>query len=381
MDFSLSAEQEELQRSAIDFAQKELNEGLVRRDESYEFSRAAWKACAKFGVQGLPIPRKYGGGEADIVSTVAVMEGLGYGCRDNGLLFSLNAQLWSVEMPLIKFGTEAQKKKFLPSLLSGDLIGTHCMTEPDSGSDAFSLRTKFDKIGDNYVLNGSKLYATNSPIAGIALVFATSKPGQGFSGATAFLVERDTSGFETSTPMHKMGLHTSPIGEVILRDCEIPAYNLLGKVGGGMSIFNSSMEWERSCILATSLGAMRRQLEACLRYANTRKQFGKPIGKFQSVSNMIADMYLRLEAARLLTYKVAWLKQQGHSAVLEAAAAKLFTSEAWVKSSLDAIQIHGAFGYMTDSEVERDLRDAVAGTIYSGTSEIQRLLIANSLGL
>jgi alkylation response protein AidB-like acyl-CoA dehydrogenase len=161
----------------------------------------------------------------------------------------------------------------------------------------------------------------------------------------------------------------------------VPAENRLGKEGAGMSIFNSSMEWERSCILASAVGAMQRQLETCVRYAQTRQQFGQPIGKFQSVSNKIADMYLRLEAARLLIYKVAWLKQQGKSALAEAATAKVFTSEAWVQSSLDAIQIHGAFGYMTESEIERDLRDSIAGTIYSGTSEIQRMIIARTLGL
>ncbi len=178
-----------------------------------------------------------------------------------------------------------------------------------------------------------------------------------------------------------MGLRTSPMGEVVLRECEVPEKNMLGKEGSGMALFNSSMEWERSCILASAVGTMQRQVEACTRYAMNRKQFGQPIGKFQSVSSKIADMYLRVEAARLLIYKVAWLKQHGKPAVAEAAAAKVFTSEAWVQSSLDAIQIHGAFGYMKESEIERDLRDSVAGKIYSGTSEVQRLIIARALGL
>jgi alkylation response protein AidB-like acyl-CoA dehydrogenase len=184
-----------------------------------------------------------------------------------------------------------------------------------------------------------------------------------------------------SSSFEKMGLRTSPMGEITLDGCLVPAANRLGPEGAGMAIFNSSMGWERSCILASALGAMQRQLEACVRYARERKQFGQAIGKFQSVSGKVADMYLRLEAARLLVYQAAWLAGQGKPALSEAAAAKLFTSEAWVHSSQDAIQIHGAFGYMKDAGIERDLRDAIAGTIYSGTSEIQRVILARMLGL
>jgi hypothetical protein len=315
------------------------------------------------------------------MSTVLTMEGLGYACPDNGLIFSLNAQMWSLELPLVEFGTSQQKKKFLPGLVSGNNIGVHAMTESESGSDAFSLRTRAVARGGRYVLNGSKMYITNAPVADVVIVFATVKPGSGFAGVTAFLVEKDTPGYSVGPPLRKMGLRTSPMGEIILKDCEIPAENRVGKEGGGMAIFNSSMEWERSSILASAVGAMQRQLEECIEYARTRKQFGQAIGKFESISNKISDMYLRLEAARLMIYRVAWLKQQGKPAIMEAAAAKLFTSEAWIQSCLDAIQIHGAYGYMRDSGIERDLRDSVAGTIYSGTSEIQRLIIARSLGL
>jgi alkylation response protein AidB-like acyl-CoA dehydrogenase len=178
-----------------------------------------------------------------------------------------------------------------------------------------------------------------------------------------------------------MGLRTSPMGEVVLTDCVVPAGNRLGPEGAGMAIFNSSMTWERSCILASAVGAMQRQLEACVGYARERRQFGQAIGKFQSVANKVADMYLRMEAARLLIYQAAWLGQQGRPALAEAAAAKLFTSEAWIASSMDAIQIHGAYGYMKESGIERDLRDAIASTIYSGTSEIQRVILARMLGL
>ena len=381
MDFSLSEDQTAFKASVINFASKELNKDLRRREEREEFPMEAWRACAKFGVQGLPVPQEYGGSGADIMTTVLMMEGLGYACPDNGLIFSLNAQMWSLELPLLEFGTSEQKQKFLPGLVAGKIIGVHAMTEPESGSDAFSLKTRATQKGDGYVLNGSKLYITNAPVADVVVVFATVKPGSGFAGVTAFLVEKDAPGFSVGPPLGKLGLRTSPMGEIVLKDCEIQAENRLGREGAGMAIFNSSMEWERSCILASAVGAMQRQLEECVHYVRTRKQFGQPIGKFQSVSNKISDMYLRVEAARLMIYKVAWLKQSGKPATAEAAAAKVFTSEAWVQTCLDAIQIHGAYGYMRDSGIERDLRDSVAGTIYSGTSEIQRLIIARTLGL
>jgi alkylation response protein AidB-like acyl-CoA dehydrogenase len=381
MDFSLSDEQRELKDAAITFARRELDQDLAKREEAGEFPLEAWHACAKFGVQGMPVPEKLGGGGADILTTVLVMEGLGYGCHDNGLIFSLNAQMWSLELPLVTFGTPEQQQEYLPGLMSGDLIGVHAMTEPDSGSDAFAMRTTAERRDDHYVLNGTKLYITNAPVSDVVLVFA-AHPGQNrLAGISAFLVDRGTPGFSVRRSMEKMGLRTSPMGEVVLADCVVPAENRLGPEGGGMAIFSSSMVWERSCILASALGAMQRQLEACVGYARLRKQFGQPIGKFQSVAGKVADMYLRLEAARLLVYQAAWLGQQGKPALAEAAAAKLFTSEAWVQSSLDAVQLHGAYGYMKESGIERDLRDAVASTIYSGTSEIQRVILSRMLGL
>ena len=381
MDFSLSAEQRELKEAVATFARAKLNQDLAKREEAGEFSLEAWQACARFGIQGLPVPAELGGGGSDILTTVLVMEALGYGCHDNGLIFSLNAQMWSLEMPLVKFGTPAQQQAYLPGLVSGDLIGVHAMTEPDSGSDAFSMRTRAERQGDHYLLNGTKLYITNAPVADVVLVFA-SHPGRPTrAGISAFLVDKGTPGFTVTRSLEKMGLRTSPMGEVVLDGCLVPAGQRLGPEGAGMAIFNSSMGWERSCILASAVGAMQRQLEACVAYARARKQFGQPIGKFQSVAGKVADMYLRLEAARLLVYQAAWLVGQGKPALAEAAAAKLFTSEAWVQSSLDAIQIHGAYGYMKESGIERDLRDAVAGTIYSGTSEIQRVILARMLGL
>jgi alkylation response protein AidB-like acyl-CoA dehydrogenase len=381
VEFSLSAEQLELKEAATAFARAKLNQDLAKREETGEFSYEAWQACAAFGIQGLPVPVELGGAGSDILTTVLVMEALGYGCQDNGLIFSLNAQMWSIELPLVKFGAPAQQQAYLPGLVSGELIGVHAMTEPESGSDAFSMRTRVERDGDDYVLNGTKLYITNAPVADVVLVFACHPGRAKMAGISAFFVEKGTPGFTVSRSLEKMGLRTSPMGEVVLDDCRIPAANRLGSEGAGMAIFNSSMAYERSCILASALGAMQRQLETSIEYARERKQFGQSIGKFQGVSDKVADMYLRLEAARLLVYQVAWLAQQGKPALIEAAAAKLFTSEAWVQSSLDAIQIHGAYGYMKEAGIERDLRDAVAGKIYSGTSEIQRVLISRLLGL
>jgi alkylation response protein AidB-like acyl-CoA dehydrogenase len=381
MDFSWTEEQLKYKSAVIDFAKKELNEGLIEHDREGELPRQNWQKCAQFGILGLAVPEEYGGSGSDILTTMLVMEGLGYGCRDNGLIFAMNAQMWSVQHPILAFGSEAQKQKYLPGLCSGALIGAHAMSEPDSGSDAYSLRTRAKRVDEGYILNGTKMFVTNAPVSDLALVFATVDPAKGLGGVTAFLVEKGTSGFRVSRSIEKMGLRTSPMGEVILEDCLLPVESRLGPEGAGSSIFNSSMEWERSCILGSHVGAMEHQLEACVRYARERRQFGQAIGKFQSVANRIAEMKVRLETARLLLYKVAWLKQIGKPAIMEAALAKLYLSECFVQSSLDAIRTYGGYGYTTELEVERDLRDAVGGTLYSGTSDIQRMIIARWLGL
>ena len=381
MDFSWTKEQLDFKNAVTEFAKKELNTGLIDRDRQGELSRDNWKKCAQMGILGLATPEEYGGSGTDILTTMLVMEGLGYGCRDNGLIFAMNAQMWSVQHPILTFGTEAQKQKYLPGFCSGDLIGAHGMSEPDSGSDAYSLRTRAERTSEGYRLNGTKMFVTNAPIADVALIFATVNPAKGRGGVTAFLVDKGTPGFKVSRNIEKMGLRTSPMGELILEDCVVPEENRLGPEGAGPAIFNSSMEWERSCILGSHIGAMERQLEASIRYSRERRQFGQPIGKYQSVANRIAEMKVRLETARLLLYKVAWLNKIGKPAVMEAAMAKLYISECFVSSSTDAIRTYGGYGYMTEMEVERDMRDAVGGTLYSGTSDIQRMIIARWLGL
>lgn len=381
MDFSWTDEQLAYRQAVVEFARKNLNDEILEDDRERNFPRDKWLKCADFGIQGLPFPEEYGGADADVMTTMLTMEGLGYGCRDNGLIFAMNAQMWSVQMPIFSFGTAEQKQKYLPGLCSGEIIGAHGMTEPDSGSDAYSLRMRAEKVEGGYLLNGSKMFVTNAPVADLAVVFATVNPARKMWGITGFIVEMGTPGFTVSRELDKMGLRTSPMGELIFQDCFLPEENRLGPEGAGANIFNDSMEWERSCILASHIGAMERQLETSISYARERQQFGQSIGKFQSVANRIVDMKVRLETARLLLYKVAWLKKQGNSATLEAAMAKLYLSESFIQSGLDAIRTHGSYGYMTEFEVERDLRDAIGGTLYSGTSDIQRNIIARLLGL
>jgi alkylation response protein AidB-like acyl-CoA dehydrogenase len=381
MDFSWTEEQIRYKRAVIKFAEQNLKGDLIERDRAEEFSRDWWCKCANFGIQGLPFPEAYGGAEADILTTMLTMEGLGYACRDMGLIFGINAQMWSVQMPILLFGSEEQKERYLPRMIKGEQIGAHGMSEPGSGSDAYSLQTYARRTEGGYVLNGTKTFVTNAPEADFALVFASVDRDKGMWGITGFIIDAGTPGFRIGGRIEKMGLRTSSMAQLVMEECYLPDAQRLGPEGSGAKIFSSSMEWERSCILASQIGAMERQLEESIRYAKEREQFNLPIGKFQSVANRIVDMKLRLETSRLLLYRVAWLKSKGKSATIDAALAKLYLSESFVASSLDAIRIHGGYGYSTEFEIERDLRDAVGGTLYSGTSDIQRNIIARLLGL
>jgi len=381
MDFAWNDEQQALRDAIVALAQKELNEGLVERDKRAEFNAAGWRTCAEFGVQGLPIAQEFGGMGLDALSTVGVLESLGYGCKDNGLVFSINAHMWTASIPIQDFGSEAQKRRWLPGLCNGDLIGGNAMSEPGSGSDAYSLRTTAEKRGDRYVLNGSKTFVSNGPVADLVVVFAVTDKDKGANGISVFIVEKGTKGFSVARHLEKMGLRTSPMAELFFEDCEVPEENRLGKEGAGKNLFTHSMTWERACILASAVGSMERLLEMSIRYARERKQFGQAIGKFQLVATKIVDMKLRLETARALLYRAAWLRSRGKSIFLEAAMAKLHISESWVATAQDALQVFGGYGYMQEYEVERELRDALGSRLYSGTSEIQRMIIAPLLGL
>jgi alkylation response protein AidB-like acyl-CoA dehydrogenase len=381
MNFELTADQQAWQKSAIEFARSELNSNMVERDARQVFSREGWQKCASFGVQGMPFPKEYGGRSADPITVIAMMEGLGCGGSDQGLLFSINAHMWACSIPLLEYGTAEQKKRYLPGLCNGNLIGANGASEPNAGSDIFSMQTSATKDGSDYVLNGKKIFVTNAPVADLFVVYATLDPQLGATGICGFIIEKGTRGLGTGEKKDKMGLRTALMAEVLLENCRVPATSLLGREGRGAEVFNCSMAWERACILATCLGTMGRQLERCIGYARTRKQFGQPIGKFQSVANRIVDMKLRYETARLLIYKVGWLMQENKAADMDAAMAKLYVSESFVKSCLDAIQIHGGAGFLTDLEIEREMRDSVGSTLYSGTSEIQRNIIARGLRL
>ena len=383
MDFSWSDEDLAFRNEVIEFAKSKLNDDIITRDKEGIFSRDLWQKCADFGIQGLATPKKFGGkfDEVDILQSVLAMQALGYACKDSGLVLGLNAQMWTVQMFIVLFGTEAQKQKFLPKLTNGEWLGAHALTEPESGSDVFNMKMTAEKRDGGYILNGEKCLITLGPVADMAIVFANVNPKLGKWGITAFLVEKDLEGYEAGPVREKMGLRTVPIGEIKLKNCFVSEENRLGKEGAGFSICNHSLEYDRCCILAGGLGAMERQLEESIEFAKEHKRYGQVIGSFQSVSNRIADMKLRIETSKLLLYKMAWLKKQAKPAMLEAAMLKLHLSESFVASSLDAIRNRGGNAYLVDYGIERYLRDAVGGVLYAGTSDIQRNIISKMVGL
>jgi alkylation response protein AidB-like acyl-CoA dehydrogenase len=381
MDFELTAEQADLAESVRRFAAERLGDDVLERDRAGTFSRKLWEECAQFGLQGLPVPVEYGGQGASILTTTLALEALGESCRDGGLIFSINAQLWSAALPLTEFGDETQKARYLPGMCDGSLIAVHAITEPGAGSDAMALAATARAEDDSYVLNGTKHFISNAPEADLFIVFATLNRAHGWAGVTAFLVPRGTPGLQIGRPVDKLGLRTSPTGEIALADCRVPAEFVLGAPGAGMMIFEFAMRLERACIMASAVGMMQRQLDECVGYTSTRRQFGRPIADFQAVSHPLADMKVRLDAGRLLARRAAWLADRGELDELDACAAKLYLSEAYLQSSLDAVQLHGGYGFMSESGLDRDLRDAVGGRIYSGTSQLQRNIIADQLRL
>ena len=382
MDFAFSEEQKLLRDNTIRFAKGELNRHVADRDRDQAFSRDLWKKCAEIGIQGLPVPEEYGGTGLDALSTAIVLEALGYGCEDGGLVFSLSAHLLACVVPVWKHGNDAQKARYLGGLCDGTLVGAHAITEPGSGSDTFSMRTRAERDGDGWRINGTKTFISNGPVADVAVIFAVTDAQKGFHGGlTAFLVERGTKGFTAGAKFEKMGLRTSPVGELVFEDMVLPAEAVLGQVGGGSAVFATAMDWERCLLVAGHVGAIERLLDTSVTYARTRQQFGQTIGKFQAVAHRIADMKVQLEAARLLSYRAAWRLQNLRNASLDAAIAKLHVSESLVKAALDTVQLHGGYGFMVEYQVERALRDAVGSTIYSGTSEMQRNIISRWLGL
>jgi alkylation response protein AidB-like acyl-CoA dehydrogenase len=382
MDFDLSPEQAHWQEETIRFACEHLGDPRLReRDEAREFWREGWTRCARHGIQGLPVPEEYGGRGQGLAVTIAAMEGLGYGCGDVGLIFAINASTWTNTIPILRYGTEAQKRRWLPALCDGSLVGANGASEPEAGSDIFSMAATARRVEAGWVLDGRKVWVTSGPVADVYVCYAKTQPDRGLLGISAFIVPREAPGFRVVREIPKMGVRTVPMGELAFENCTLPADALLGREGRGAEVFNCSMEWERGAILAMALGAMRRQLEQCIEHARRRKQFGQPIGKFQAVSHRIVEMKLRLETCRPLVYRIGWRKDRGEDAMLDAALAKLHVSRCWVENSLDAVQVFGALGYIAEGPVEKDLRDAVGSLIYSGTNDIQHNLIAQALRL
>lgn len=383
MDFSWPKEYTEYRQNVIQFAKNELNSDMLQRDYQGKFSEDLWQKCGAFGILGLASDPNYGGShtEIDVLRAVYALEGLGYGCDDVGLGLAINAHLWTVQMTISEFGNESQKQKFLPKMTSGEWKGAHGLTEDEAGSDVFSMQTLAKKVEGGYVLNGHKRLVTLGPICDMALVFASTNPEHGKWGITAFLVENGMEGFARMPMQHKMGLRTVPIGRLHFDNCFVPEENILGKVGAGWSISNYSLEYDRCCMLACKLGSMERQLEHVIAFSKKRKQFGKSISSFQTVANRIADMKSRLEISKLLLYKMAWMKKEGQTAMLEGAILKLYLSESYLSSSVDAIRTFGGSGYLSENEIERGLRDAMGGVIYAGTSDIQKNIIASHLGI
>ena len=382
MDFAFSEEQRLLRDNIVRFAQAALNDDVAARDRDQVFSRALWKKCGEIGIQGLPVPEEFGGSGVDALTCTLALEALGYACHDGGLVFALAAHLLSCVVPMWKFGSDEQKRRYLPGLSDGTLIGVHAMTEPGSGSDAFALRTRAVADGVGYRINGTKTFISNGPEADLVIAFAATDPAKGFHGGiTAFLVEKGTPGFSAGRKFEKMGLRTAPLGELVFDNVYVPAEAILAGVGAGSTIFTTAMDWERICLGATHIGTMERLLEQTITYARTRTQFGQSIGKFQAIGHRVADMKVQLEAARLLAYRSAWRLDRVRSVSMDASMTKLLVSEALMNAALAAVQVHGGYGFMTEYEVERALRDAVASTIYSGTSEMQRNIIARWLGL
>jgi alkylation response protein AidB-like acyl-CoA dehydrogenase len=382
MDFAMTEEQQILRESIVRFARAELNADMIARDRDQLFSRDLWRKCADMGIPGLPVPTEYGGSGLDEISCAVALDALGYGCQDSGLVFSLCAHLLSCVVPLWKYGNEAQKRKFLPKLCDGTWIGVHAMTEPGSGSDAFALRTRAEPDGNGFRINGTKTFISNGPIADVVIIFALTDAKKGYhGGVTAFLTESDARGFKASQKFEKMGLRTSPIGELVFDELFVPSENVLGGVGSGSTLFNTAMDWERICLFASHLGTIERLLEQSVNYARTRKQCGQTISKFQAISHRLVDLKVRLETARLLTYRSAWRLGRSKSASMDASMTKLFVSETLVDVAAAAVQIHGGNGFMTEYEFERALRDAMGSTIYSGTSEMQRNIVARWMGL
>jgi butyryl-CoA dehydrogenase len=374
MNFILTEEQEMTRKMVRDFAEKEVKPGAGERDDNEHFSREIFDKMGRLGITGIPWPEEYGGGGCDFISYVIAVEELSRVDASAGT--TLSAHISLAGWPIFKYGSEEQKKKYLEPMALGEKLGAYGLTEATAGTDAAAQRTTALLDGDSYVLNGSKIFITNAGEAEIYVVFAVTDKEKKTKGISAFIVEKDTPGFSFGKKERKMGLRSSPTLELVFENCRVPKENLLGQEGEGFKIAMSTLDGGRNGIAAQAVGIAQGAMEEAAAYANSREQFGQPIGNFQAISFMLADMATKVEAARLLTYQAAYLESQGLPYGKASAMAKLFASEAAMEITTNAVQIFGGYGYTKDYPVERFMRDAKITQIYEGTSEVQRLVIS-----
>jgi butyryl-CoA dehydrogenase len=377
MKFELTEEQKEVQRTAREFAKKEILPLARKIDEEEYFPKEIIKKLAEMGFMGMMVPEKYGGAGFDTISYVLAMEEISAACASTGVIMSVNNSL--VCDPLMRYGTEEQKMKYLVPLAKGELLGCFCLSEPDCGSDAAGLRTTARKEGNEYILEGTKNFVTNGPQADIAIVFATIDRNLRHKGICAFILEKDMKGYIISKVEKKLGIRGSGTAQIILDGVRVPEENLLGQVGEGFKVAMTTLDGGRIGIASQALGIARAAFEEAVKYSKERKAFGQNICEFELVQEMIAEMGTRIDAARLLTLRAAYLKDKKMKFTKEAAMAKLFASETAMWVTTKAIQIFGGYGYITDNTVERHFRDAKITEIYEGTSEIQKIVIATNI--
>jgi butyryl-CoA dehydrogenase len=380
MDFDLSQEQKMIQETIRKFAKEEIAPAARENDKKARFPQEIFKKLADLGFMGTPIPEEYGGAGFDYISHAIVAEEIGR--VDSSLRGTYSVQVSLVELPLFVFGTEEQKKKYLPKLAGGEWIGCFGLTEPNAGSDPASMISSAVKDGDDYILNGQKTWITNAGLADLAIVYAKTEKDAGARGITAFLVERGFEGFSTKDIHDKLGLRASNTGEIFLENCRVPKESVLGEVNKGFKVALSTLDFGRYTVAAGCVGAAQGCIDICKDYAKQRIQFGKPIASFQLIQQMIADMVVECEAGRLLVYRVGDMKNKGRPNTRETSIAKYYCSEMVNRVAYKATQIHGGYGFSGEYDVERFYRDARINTLYEGTSQIQQLIIgAFELGI
>lgn len=377
MDFRLTKEQEMIRTMTREFAEKEIKPLASEIDETGKFPWETIKKMGELNLLGLPIPTKYGGAGVDTVSYAIAVEEISKKCASTGVVMSVHTSVGTY--PIYLFGSEEQKQRFVVPLAKGERIGAFALTEPGAGSDASALQTSAFLEGDHYILNGSKIFITNGSVAGSVIVMAKTDKKAGHRGISALIVEKGTEGFSLGSQEKTMGMIGSDTSELVFENCMVPKENLLADEGMGFRIAMKALDGGRIGIAAQALGIAEAALEESVKYAKEREQFGKPIAKFQAVQWMIANMSAEIEAARLLVYNAAFLKDKGVNFSKEAAMAKLYASEVAMRTTIKALQIHGGYGYIKDYPIERFFRDAKVTEIYEGTSEIQRMVIASTL--